>query len=623
VSLEKSPQYNSLNTHYHPLLTNPAVKRSQTNNNDPARRYARLQQRFEQLCGLVDSAPVAIVKLDNACRIVSATEHFRRITGSPVNTCIGSSVFVYFTAESQKTLTNELLLAPYGEARELKVTFKSTVTDTQHYLAFFSHHKCGGDRYTVLALTDASKRIKVETQLRNTNAYLEKLANHDPLTGLSNRLPFNDALRKAMQQARISKRKIALLYFDLDGFKHINDQHGHLAGDTLLREMANRLRKRVGNDDQLARVGGDEFNLFIEYTGSIDSVMEEANQILRIVKQPIQLQRVIVSVSCSIGISIYPDKTIGAQELINQADAAMYQAKGSGRDRVSVFSSKLKSKLRRQRDIESDRQSGIDQSKFDLKYQCIVDAATRQCELYQVLAHWEHPTIGQLSPAEVLSITGRSAEILNPGYWMFEHTCKRLASLSGNASSARLAINISPIVIGSVDNGDFLLDCLEQHALTARNIEFEITESSIINDPDKCARLAKKLQAHGFSLSIDRFGSHHASLSRLVDLPVSKLKIDRALTSKILRNKRALAITSGITRIAHDLGIRVVAEGIDTQAQADTLSGIGCDLLQGSAIEARLSHNELLTRLTSGRVINRVTNFSQPQRSSAKRKNSP
>lgn len=536
----------------------------------------------QELKNAWDNAPVAMMILDAEHRIVTANKQCKDVLSLPVSICLNTYFCDYLTPTCKskffsalKTLQQEkttqeidaTMLCPYKKGRNIHLLLNKPDKPTD-------------DCSTIIVLVDNTRQITEKAQFENTKTYLQRIANNDALTGLPNRKSFRDNLRNAMLSARTSNRNIALLYFDIDKFKSINDQFGHHAGDSLLCEISNRLRTRTRDVGRLARLGGDEFTMTYEYSGSFDSVNKEAQSILDIISIPVSVASKSIQVTSSIGISMYPQHAKTPEELIRQADAAMYQTKAKGGNGVCIFSKDLKYQLQRQRELEHGVDRALKQSEFFCEYQPIVNSCNGTTHSMETLVRWNHPIFGVLKPADFISLAERSGQIGELGLWVLNETCRILKQRS-LYSADKFAINLSPIQLSDPHVIDNIQRIVSKHQVSPDSIEFEITESCIIHNMDDCLRVTTALKERGFSLSIDDFGTGYSSFARLIDLPIARLKLDRQLIKNITNRSHAAKVVKGMIRIAHDIGIKVVAEGVETQQQADLLRSYGSDFLQG------------------------------------------
>lgn len=558
--------------------------------------------RLSQYREVVENAPIALLQLDHSQHILSANSQCKALLGVPVSICLHTNFCDYLSPSSKVRFLNRLN-REQSEPIAVEATVICPHTRGKDILILLTPSANRSAAVTVVALLDNTRQRSVETHYENARSYLQKMANNDALTGLSNRLYFKDNLRAAMLSARRSQRNVALLYFDIDKFKDVNDQYGHHAGDTLLCEIANRLRIRTRDVGSLARVGGDEFTLTIEYSGSIDRVIKEAENILTAIQSPVAIAPNTVRVSSSIGISIYPAHAKTPEELIKQADAAMYQAKAKGGNDVFVFSDTLQRSLKRQHELERGVRRGLRETEFFLEYQPIVECRTGALDGLEVLVRWNHPSFGTLRPSDFISIAERTGRINDLGLWVVEETCKTISAEESNCADTRFAINLSPIQLADTSVVRKIRSCTEKYDIDPARIEFEITENCVIHNLDSCLRLAAELNELGFSLSIDDFGTGYSSFSRLIDLPINRLKLDRQLIQDIAIRPNAMAIVKGIISIAHELGMKVVAEGVETVEQVRALQSRKCDFLQGYYVSSELTREQLSNYLGRTEVV--------------------
>ena len=487
-------------------------------------------------------------------------------------------------------------------SNELALYFSHPLLSERSIQAMITMSKLTSDGHIeyIIVLLDRSRQRQIEKQLRNSKEYLERLATHDALTGLPNRVHFTDALRAAMLNSRKAKRELALLYFDIDGFKAVNDQHGHHVGDSLLREIANRLRVRTIEVGKLARLGGDEFTMILEHTGTYESLYQEAEKVRQAISEPVQASSKTLQVSASIGIAIYPEFAKTPRQLIQYADTAMYQAKSMGGNCIVKFSANHQEKLKRTVSLENDLGQSIENSEFYLDFQPIVDCKTGRIDVLEVLIRWAHPEYGIVSPEEFIPIAERPRQMSLLGNWIIDSTCRVCQQLIKDGKKMRFAINLSPVQLNNSNLADDILLCLGKYNLSPDLFDLEITESCVMNDIDCALTQINELGEQGFSLAVDDFGTGHSSLARLSSLPVSKIKLDRLFVSDLATNTDSRIIVKGFIGIAHELGMSVVAEGVEHNQQLELLRSYGCEYLQGFGILPPCSEKELPTLLEKG-----------------------
>lgn len=537
-----------------------------------------------------NKAPIALITIDQDGHILAANSSCKSIMGIPATVLAGTVFFDYLCTDSIESLKKELARSRDGAltpSNDLSLYLSHPLIEERPMQALITNSELKADdnnQEFIIILLNRSRQRQIENQLRDSKDYLERLATHDALTGLPNRIFFTDALRAAMFNARKAKRQLALLYFDIDGFKGVNDRYGHHVGDALLREIANRLRIRTREVGRLARLGGDEFTLILEHTGTQDSLLTEAENVRLAISEPIQASSVTLNVSASIGIAIYPEFAKTPRQLIQYADTAMYQAKSLGGNCVVQFSSKHQEKLKRTTTLENDFSKSIERSEFFLNFQPIVDGETGKIDTLEVLVRWDHPEYGIISPEEFIPMAERSGRINELGNWIIENTCNVCSRLQTSDRAVRFAINISPIQLNNKNLANDILDCLKKYDLHPQLFDLEITESCVMNDIDCAFTQIEELGQRGFSIAVDDFGTGHSSLARLSSLPVSKIKLDRLFTSELASNDDSKIIVKGLIGIAHELGMSVVAEGVENEHQTKLLQAYGCEYMQGFGI---------------------------------------
>ncbi len=563
-----------------------------------------LQQR---LAHIADYSPIALINIDRDGLVLSANKACKSVVGIPSSMLINSRLHEHLTRDSTDVLRRVLSdMNPNSIFKDMMLEFVGSPNE-KAYLAVqissYTNKKNDTEHLEyILSFSDASREKKIANQLRNAKTYLEKMVSRDALTGLPNRLHFVETLRGAMLNARKTNRKMALLYFDIDGFKSVNDRHGHLAGDLLLCEMANRLKLRIRDVGRLARLGGDEFTLILDYPGSEAQLREEAQKVLSAIAETITISSVKIKVSASIGIALYPGYAKTPEQLIHYSDAAMYRAKEAGGDQAVIFCENHYRKITRAATLLDSLESGIINSEFYLEYQPIVDSQDYTIDSFEVLTRWNHPEYGLVSPTEFIAIAEKSNQIAVLSRWIIETALMKLKQLLDSGRDNRFAINISALLISDKDFPAMLLSQMKRFGIPPSLIEFEITETGIINELDNAIELANELHQYGCTLSVDDFGTGHSSLARLTKLPVNRIKLDKFFVADLGCSKESRVIVAGIINIASELGLKVVAEGVENKLQSEMLQEIGCHYLQGYDISKPCSEQELDSMLHRDRT---------------------
>ncbi|WP_025127505.1 bifunctional diguanylate cyclase/phosphodiesterase [Pseudomonas sp. PH1b] len=417
--------------------------------------------------------------------------------------------------------------------------------------------------------------------LTEANKELTQLALHDTLTGLPNRILLADRIDQAMHRVTAHGGCFALMFIDLDGFKPVNDAFGHHMGDQLLREVAQRLREDLRSEDTLARIGGDEFVLLVQLAEADDALRLAARQV-GLVSRSFRVVEHELQISASIGIAVYPGNGLSAQELLMNADAAMYHAKGTGKNGYSFFDASMNSNARRQLQLLQDLRNALEQHQFRLHYQPKFDAANGQPVGAEALLRWEHPQHGLLLPDKFIELAEKSGLIIPIGDWVLHEACRQMSEWYGQGYTGwRIAVNLSALQFCHVGLVKSVATALERYQLPANSLTLEITETTAMNDADVSMLVLQQLADMGVDLSIDDFGTGYSSLMYLKRLPANELKIDRGFVRDLEHDSDDAAIVSAIVALGQALGLRIVAEGVETGVQQTFLTQLGCDSLQG------------------------------------------
>ena len=432
------------------------------------------------------------------------------------------------------------------------------------------------------------------TQRKAAEAQFEYIAEHDVLTGLDNRLVFQRSLSEAVVRAKRNGTMLAVMFLDLDRFKIINDSLGHAVGDQLLKSVASRIRSAVRASDVVARLGGDEFAIvqtdLIQTSGSVIL----ATKLLELIAEPIMLGKQEVQTSASLGITIYPSDQSEPEQLLTNADLAMYRAKNEGRNRYELYSPKMNEEVKSRLRLERDIQHGLERHEFTLHYQPEIDQTTRKIIGVEALLRWRHPVRGLVSPTEFISIAEDCGLIIPLGQWALEQACiqNRDWQRAGFAPFP-VSVNISPIQFQRDNIVANVRQALEDSGLDGKWLELEITEGLLMNSEHKAIAILNQLRELGAQLSIDDFGTGYSSLNYLKRFPVNKLKIDRSFVRDLESDPNDPAIIQAIISMGHSLGLRVLAEGVETENQVAILDRKGCDEYQGYFFHCPMPPDEL------------------------------
>jgi diguanylate cyclase (GGDEF)-like protein len=422
-------------------------------------------------------------------------------------------------------------------------------------------------------------------RLQAANDELQKRAFADALTGLPNRLLFEDRLIHALlrldrtNHLRVEDR-LAVLFVDLDGFKPINDSFGHAAGDVILRSAADRLRQEARESDTVARVGGDEFLILLEDVTDVAACVSMANRVLESLSRPFEVSGKKVQIACSIGIVVHPDHG-DRTKLVANADAAMYAAKRAGGGCYALFEPHMGSDASEQLELLNDLRQALDRGELALHYQPKIDGTRGQISGVEALLRWNHPKHGMVPPMVFITLAERFGLIGRLGAWVINEACRQTAEWGRSGLRMRVAINLSVHQLRESGLAERIEHALQFHGLDASQLLCEITESVAMEDIKATQRTFDGLARIGVFLSIDDFGTGYSSLNYLRQLPAQQLKIDRSFVNDLEDSEDARAVVSAVVSLAHALGLRVVAEGVETSGQRDILLAMDCDELQG------------------------------------------
>ncbi|WP_326534167.1 putative bifunctional diguanylate cyclase/phosphodiesterase [Pseudorhodoferax sp.] len=434
----------------------------------------------------------------------------------------------------------------------------------------------------------SSSLQEANAQLQSANDELHRRAFSDALTGLPNRLLFEDRLAHALLRHEravesISPRKaekIGVLFIDLDGFKPVNDMFGHAAGDAVLKEAAGRLQQLARGSDTVARVGGDEFLLLVEDAGSVADCMTLAGRVVQALSQPFDVAGRNLQIACSIGVVVYPDQG-ERDKLVANADAAMYAAKRNGGNSCALFESHMDLSAGEQLGLLSDLRQAVARGQMVLHYQPKIDGERGQIHGVEALLRWQHPERGMVEPEKFIPLAERFGLINQLGSWVIDEACRQMQCWADQGLRMRVSINLSVHQLREPDLVRRIEQALQRNFIPPSQLLCEITESVAMEDIKATQRTFDDLARVGVYLSIDDFGTGYSSLSYLRQLPARQLKIDRSFVQDLEQSNDARAVVDAVIRLSHALGLRVVAEGVETAGQNDILLQMGCDELQG------------------------------------------
>lgn len=413
----------------------------------------------------------------------------------------------------------------------------------------------------VLLFEDISERVAAEERI-------SFMAHHDTLTDLPNRSHFNHLASDELEARALVGEASALMIIDVDEFKHVNDTFGHVMGDRLLREVARRLRQSTPTGAITARLGGDEFVVLAGYSGDNDDAKQAADTIRSAFAKPFQLNDLTLHVNVSIGLATAQESKIALEELMTKADLALYAAKGEGKGRAQIFHAQMDIDYHYRQRLKTDLRVAIEQNQLSLAFQPLFDIGTRRVVSCEALARWNHPELGMIPPATFIPLAEEVGLISDITAWMIDNATRASVSWRGNIG---VAVNISARDFRGLDLPRIVDRALAISGLPPERLELEVTETAVIEERELAQQILTALAQRGIAIALDDFGTGYSSLSYLNALPFTKLKIDRAFVNDIDTNPRALKLLTGVARIGRDLDLTVVAEGVETESQLDTM----------------------------------------------------
>jgi len=452
-------------------------------------------------------------------------------------------------------------------------------------------------------LSDMRSRLrKTNDELSSALETIQKMATHDTLTALPNRTLFNETLNHAIAQATRHSRSLALFFLDLDRFKFVNDTLGHALGDRVLQEAARRLTAAVRSSDLVARLGGDEFVLLIEDFHNGEELAEIANKVLGAFAPSMVMDGQELGLSVSIGICTFPADGADGQALVSNADIAMYRAKEQGRNRFCFYAAEPNGLTHERLSLEAGLRHALDRDELDIFFQPKIEFPTNRVSGVEALIRWRHPQLGLLLPDKFIPLAEEIGVIVPIGYWTLKRVCERARRWQELGMGLPVAVNLSASQFHEPDLVARMGAILRASGVAPQLIEVEITESMVMRDPERAAKVMQGLRAMGVRISIDDFGTGHSSLGYLKRFPIDRLKVDRSFVRDLPHNNDDVAITRAVIAMAHSLRMTVVAEGVEHQDQFDLLRDEGCDEFQGFFCAKPLEEDDLLKFLAARRA---------------------
>ncbi|HEX8251839.1 MAG TPA: EAL domain-containing protein [Thermoanaerobaculia bacterium] len=553
---------------------------------------------------IIDNAGEGIVVYDRELRYVVWNRFMEGMTGMRAADVLGRRAVELFPHLRERQIDELLRRAFAGETVSSPDThFVVPANGRSGWVSsvYRPHYDDRGNIAGVIGL------IRDITQRKDVEQQIEYQAYHDALTGLANRRLFQEHLSLALALAQRRKSSVAVLFLDLDHFKTINDSLGHSVGDELLREIAKRLKSAVREGDTVARVGGDEFTIVLQELTSSDAAAVVAQKVLRKISEPIEVSGHRLYVTTSIGVTLFPDDGEDAETLLKNADAAMYRAKSEGRNTYQMATRELSYRTRERMTLENGLHRALESGEFTLLYQPQVEADEGEVSIIgmEALLRWNHPERGVITPEHFIGVAEERGLILPIGEWVIREACYAARRFHDNGMPRfRVAVNLSarqfrdPSLLSTVES------VLADSGIDPRTLELEITETVAMEDVELTMSTLAEFRKRGVTIAIDDFGTGHSSLSYLKRFPIDALKIDKGFVLDLPDKFEDAAIVSSVIQLANGLGLRVIAEGVETKEQLDFLRDAGCRELQGYYFSYPIGLTEVEKLVALGAVAN-------------------
>ena len=520
----------------------------------------------------------------------------------------GATVYTITDAQRQTLASSSLQPAPTPNIVEEAALYDATDV-VGHYRVERSLRNSLKDTAVVALLTLLATllcalplRALPLRALRRSQDRLMHMAKHDVLTGLPNRSLLDDRLDQALRHAERYQRHVTVAFMDLDNFKTVNDSLGHDVGDELLVQMSARLSGAVRSTDTVVRLGGDEFVIVLfDQPAADESVGKTLERLMHTVGEPLDLRGHTMQLGCSIGVASFPNDGRDGATLLKNADAAMYRAKELGKNTFQFFTADMNLKLQERMNLQSGLLKAMTRDEFFLEYQPQIDLATQQVIGVETLIRWQNPSLGVVPPAKFIPLAEDSGIIIALGLWVLRTACQQQVAWHRSGLPAiKMSVNVSPRQFKEPNFADTVAAVLTETNMDPSLLELEITESLIMEDVARAVAMMNRLRDLGVQLSIDDFGTGYSSLSSLKNFPVSRLKIDRSFVNMLPGEPDDCVLAKAVIALGHQLKLKVVAEGVETQSQQDFLRASDCDEMQGFHFSRPVSPEEVEKMLTRG-----------------------
>ena len=549
---------------------------------------------------IFDTINEGVIVTDSANNIVSVNPAFSAITGYSASETIGKNPRMLHSGLMDKVFYDKMWQSIkktgrwQGEITDRRKNGESyvewlSISTMKDERGEFSHH--------IAVVSDISERKAAEE-------HMVYIAQHDFLTDLPNRMMLHDRLTQAIAHAEREQRKVAVMFLDLDRFKAINDTLGHLVGDKLLQLVAGRISSVARTSDTVSRLGGDEFAIMLPYIENTDDIAMIAVKLLASIAGPYMVDGNEIEVTTSIGISVFPEDGIDSESLIAHADAAMYQAKGNGRNNYQFFTREMNRRTLERILIKNKLIHALERNELFLLYQPQVDLQSGRIIGAEALVRWDNPLYGKVLPAQFIPIAEENGLIPPIGEWVLREACRQNQEWRKQGlMKITMAVNLSAVQFRQKNLGEIIKAILHESGLAPSGLELEITEGVVMQDAEAAILLLEDMKAMGLKLSVDDFGTGYSSLSYLKRFPIDKLKIDQSFVRDLTTDTDDAVIVSTIISMAHSLKLKVIAEGVESAEQLAFLKQQGCDEIQGYYFSQPVSAEEFTKLLFSGRGL--------------------
>jgi len=559
------------------------------------------EERLKLFAKCIASISDAVIIYNRQFKVVDVNKAYQTITGESKSEVLNKELYFKLYNETFTNTVKKHLIVNGSWQGEIESQRKNSELYFADLNIDIIRDENNNISHFVGVFSDISDRKAAEEELR-------KLANSDTLTGLPNRSYFQ------ANQSRLVQNKVphALLVFDLDHFKKINDSLGHEFGDILLCHIGKRIISGTRKQDTVYRLGGDEFGLIIENTNDIHTITTIAKEILKHIAQPLKIRSHEMVLQSSIGIVLYPDDGASPQELLKNADTAMYHAKNNGGNQYQFFNNSMNKKAVKRLLIENLIRYGLKHDYFSVFYQPKIEITTGKIAGMEALVRFEHPAKGIVSPVTFIPVSEETGQIIEIGETVLRKSCfATKAWVDAGLFNGRIAVNLSAVQFTQPNLVEVIAGILKESQLQPKYLELEITEGTVMDSPQEAIEIMRQIRAMGIHLSLDDFGTGYSSLAYLKKFPLNTLKIDKAFVDDIEHSEQGRNMVATIVTIAHNLDLQVVAEGVEHQFQLDFLTSLKCEQLQGYLYSKPLTENDFSKYLYSHKITNKSTNFTK------------